>query len=607
MKKKVYCFLFVLQLVASSFARAQCVPICDSYTINPVTYTLLPVGGIVVPLADDDTTAFLPLGFNFNFYCVNYNQVKICSNGFITFDNTPFPVWTSPYAQSLPSSNLPNSVIAFNWNDFDPAVGGSVSYTTIGSSPNQKFIVTYSNVPIWNSNPPILNTGQIVLSEADNSIEIHIAQAGNNGWLTATEGIEDSGASIGDPAPGRNLSVWTATNSALRWEKLTQPTAPTSLSGPTLVCYGALQNFTCDPMPGAVSYNWIMPNGWIGNSYTNSLSVNAGQAGLVSVNASYSCGLSPLSALMVNVNPAPNISVTSYSPSVVCEGSSSSIHLSGASTYTIYPGGYNGVSPITAFPLATGIYSLFGTDFGGCTSVVPANILISTTPSPTISVNSGSICLGQTFDLNPTGAFTYTYSNNSTSSVMTPSISGVFNYFVIGTNIYGCTGTATSNLVVKNTPNVNAIASKTLVCAKESVTLSVSGAASYTWSNASTAQTININPTTSATYTVTGINSEGCFKDKTVSVTVNPCLYVNEQLNNKRLTFYPNPSQGLLQIHVDEKSQVLLFDALGKQVYSNVINNPGLYSVNLENLDNGSYFINIFTDTGLRSGIWIKQ
>ena len=71
---------------------------------------------------------------------------------------------------------------------------------------------------------------------------------------------------------------------------------------------------------------------------------------------------------------------------------------SGATTYT-YSSGSNVVSPLTNTS-----YSVTGTSALGCIGVSTAvsNVTVNTTP--TITVNSGVICTGQSFTMSPSGA-----------------------------------------------------------------------------------------------------------------------------------------------------------------------------------------------------------
>jgi hypothetical protein len=81
---------------------------------------------------------------------------------------------------------------------------------------------------------------------------------------------------------------------------------------------------------------------------------------------------------------------------------------SGAITYTYLNGG-----PIVT-PISTSNYSLIGTNSNGCVSSNPKIVTVTVnTLTPNVTVNSGSICLGNTFFLTPSGADTYTYSSIS--------------------------------------------------------------------------------------------------------------------------------------------------------------------------------------------------
>ncbi len=606
MKKQLQYFAIVFMFLVKSI-NAQCVQQCGVYSLSPITYTVYPNLGIPVFLSDDDTTGFLPIGFNFNFYCNTYSQVKICSNGFITFDNNSFTLPSTPYAQSLPSPTLPNAVIAYNWNDLDPSAGGTVFVNTIGTSPNQQFIVTYSAVPLWSITPQVLNTGQIVLNEIDGSIEIHVTTAGHNGWLTATEGIENATASSGSAVIGRNLSLWTATNSSHKWEKVIAPTAPTNIGNGTLICTGTQQTYTCDIMNGATAYNWNFPPSWQGSSNTNSLMVTTGLTGMVSVNATYSCGTSPNSNLFVTIYPAPYVSVTNYTPSIICYGAAASVSVAGALSYTMQPGNISGISPLTVVPPATTNYSIYGTDVNGCVNISPASLLLTIYPSPSITVSSGSICLGESFDLSPKGALTYTYSHGGLYPQVIPTTTGSINYFVVGTNSSGCIGTASAVLVVNNNPLIFASASKSVVCANQSITLTAQGANSYTWSNNSTGATVTAIPPVSTEYTVTGKSTDGCYTAQTISITVSPCIGLKENNFENNTLIYPNPSFGEFTIMVLESSTLIIYNIEGKEVYNQYFKNAGDALLNLNYLNSGQYFVKIISDKEINTGIWIKE
>lgn len=67
-----------------------------------------------------------------------------------------------------------------------------------------------------------------------------------------------------------------------------------AITGPTVVCRDGLGHvFTVPPMPGATSYTWITPSGWIGTSSTNTISLtsnNVVNTVTMQVLANSSCG-----------------------------------------------------------------------------------------------------------------------------------------------------------------------------------------------------------------------------------------------------------------------------------------------------------------------------
>lgn len=65
----------------------------------------------------------------------------------------------------------------------------------------------------------------------------------------------------------------------------------------------------------------------------------------------------------------------------------------------------------------------------------PTNVYVN---SPSITINSGTICAGNSFTLSPSGAASYTYSSGS--NIVTPTITSTF--FITGTDTSGCVSNA---------------------------------------------------------------------------------------------------------------------------------------------------------------------
>jgi hypothetical protein len=205
----------------------------------------------------------------------------------------------------------------------------------------------------------------------------------------------------------------------------------------------------------------------------------------------------------VTVNTTPTITVNS---GVICTGQSFTMTPSGATTYT-YSSGSNVVSPLTNTS-----YTVTGTSALGC---VASNTVISSVTvniTPTITVNSGVICTGQSFTMTPSGATTYTYSSGS--NVVSPLVNT--SYSVTGTSALGCisNNTAVSIVTVNVTPTITV--SSGAICSGTSYTMIPSGASTYTYSSGTNV----VSPLVNTSYSVTGTSALGCVGVNTAVSTV---------------------------------------------------------------------------------------
>jgi hypothetical protein len=140
---------------------------------------------------------------------------------------------------------------------------------------------------------------------------------------------------------------------------------------------------------------------------------------------------------------------------------------------------------------------------------------------PTISVNSPSVCLGDSVVLTAAGsASNYSWSSGQTTASITVSPAASASYTVTNAIVPGCSSSAISSVTVNSVPTVTANSSAASICAGSNVTLNGGGATSYTWDNGVT-NGVAFAPTTSATYNVTGTDANGCKDTASVSVTVN--------------------------------------------------------------------------------------
>jgi hypothetical protein len=610
--KKTLLILF-LTFISVGSIWSQCAPTCSNYAVSDISVTPYPNTGtnaipMFTPNGDDGYTPPVPIGFSFNYYCTTYTSVLIYTNGLIQFDIGAPSTFPSGYdaAQFIPNPSLPtilNGIIAFRMDDLDPSVGGTVTYATLGSSPNQSFVVTYSNVPLF-GNSSLLYTGHIVLHETSNEIDI-ISINSPQSTNFATMGIENATGSLGTSvlagaAPTQTLlnqAYWGQTNTAYRFIPVT-PAPPTAISGSTMLCEGETGSYQATFMIGATSYNWSLPAGWGGTSTISALTALAGTSGNLSVTATYTCGTSATTTLSITTIPAPTVGFTSVTPlGYICSGKTVTFNTTGGVSYTLNPGAISSSVPtITDTPLITTIYTLTGTSPLGCVSVNNPTVTIPVNETPVVSVNSGSICLGEVFTITPSGANSYVIVGLPFGTT-SPAIAGQYTYPVIGTATNGCVSdTAFSNLTAYALPNVGASAQRTVMCTKENVKLTATGADTYLWSNGSANATITVSPPTNTFYIVTGTDLQGCKNTETVNLTVKPCTGLNELSGGvAEVKVFPNPTNGVFEIHLNsfnETTSVEIYNALGQRILVEKVNSE-IMTINLKEFNSGLYYVKI--------------
>ena len=217
----------------------------------------------------------------------------------------------------------------------------------------------------------------------------------------------------------------------------------------------------------------------------------------------------------ITVNPSPTITVNN---GVICAGQNFTINPNGANTYTIQ-GGSAVVSPTS-----NASFTISGTSVAGCVSQALATSNLTVNPNPTITVNNGTICAGQNFTINPSGANTYTIQGGN-AVVSPPSNSS---YTVIGTNsLTGCRSQAfaTSSLVVNQNPIITV--NSGAICAGQNFTINPNGANTYTIQGGNAV----VSPAGNTSYTVAGTSTAGCvsqaFATSNLTVNPNPIITVN--------------------------------------------------------------------------------
>jgi hypothetical protein len=141
-----------------------------------------------------------------------------------------------------------------------------------------------------------------------------------------------------------------------------------------------------------------------------------------------------------------------------------------------------------------------------------------------------TICSGGTTTLTANGAAIYTWNpGNLSGSSVTVSPTATQTYIVTGTDLNGCENTAQTTIIVNALPTVNAGANQT-ICSGAAVTLSGSGASSYSWDN-NVQHGVAFTPNATQTYIVTGTDLNGCENTAQTTIIVNALPTVNAGAN----------------------------------------------------------------------------
>jgi gliding motility-associated-like protein len=236
----------------------------------------------------------------------------------------------------------------------------------------------------------------------------------------------------------------------------------------------------------------------------------------------------------VNVTVKPLPVVLSIPDSSLCGAQNITLTTTGALTYSWLPSiGLSNAG--IASPVFNGnntqTYTVTGTGANSCKAKDSVTITINSVPIVT-TISNTSICRGDSILL--------TSNSNAQVNQWSPATSvsnpGTANpYFIdtisqtitlTGTNTStGCFASTNVNITVKPTPNVVSISDFTS-CATNTVTLTTTGAQSYSWSptanldDPTISSPVFLGPTGTYTYFVTGTAANGCTAKDIVNITI---------------------------------------------------------------------------------------
>jgi len=405
----------------------------------------------------------------------------------------------------------PNPLNVYSWS---PAVGLSSTTAanptvTLPNTTGAPITQTYTVTTSLASNPGLCpTTDQIVVTvfpEFTSTVSQTLCNGGpymfNGQPLTQSGTYYDTLSSVHscDSIVTLNLTIGNAQANA----------------GPDIsICSDEVGNLGVSPIAG-YAYSWSPATNLSANnianptvSAVNTTGIPIVQTYTLSTSSSSNPGLCPSSdQVQVTIYPKFVTNITD----TLCNGG---------------PYNFNGQS-ITQ----TGIYVDTLSSIHSCDSIVNLNIVISTEPVFTLS--DTTICIGNPLTLAPQGVGG-TYSYTWTPQMAVPTSTGAMTwnpvvsneFFLLATNNYGCTHLDSLDLTVNPLPNMGLVASSQALCPNESLTLTASGAATYSWSGpgvtSSTTNSQTIIPTGSGVFNVVGYTAEGCVDSIQTNFTLYP-------------------------------------------------------------------------------------
>ncbi|HMC99096.1 MAG TPA: PKD domain-containing protein, partial [Ferruginibacter sp.] len=288
--------------------------------------------------------------------------------------------------------------------------------------------------------------------------------------------------------------------------------------------------------PSDVINSWQWDFGDGGNANTQNASHTYGAAGSYTVKLVVTDANGCKDSIQNIVSPG-TYPADAGVDTAICSNGTVSVTLhgmpNGAASYSWSPAIYlnnpNAQNPVATISTTTKFY-LQTADALGCSG--RDSITVTINPVPSINtLTDTAVCRGTVLILttNGPGGLSYhwspgTYVSDSTISNPRYVDNNSQTLYVTGTNSFGCAGKDTINVTIKALPVVRTIPDST-VCTNQSITLTTTGASSYSWSPVNQLSDPNIaNPVfsgnSSQTYYVTGTGANGCKAKDTINITV---------------------------------------------------------------------------------------
>lgn len=522
-----------------------------TWTVTPTTsttYTISVGGGYLVCYPVPPVTVSIVVNPPPTVGTASLSPPVVCQGGCVTLNLTSYTVGTLQWQQS------PNGVTG--WTNIPGAttmsylfcpVNGPLYFRAMVSNPCNPAAPLYSNIinvgitptPNLNITPanPSICIGQSITLNGSGSPNTY-NWTGPNSFTASTQSVTVS------PTVTTTYTVQSAPGNCPGIDSVTvivNPLPVITFSPPSAsLCQG--DDVDVDAGSSANSYVWNTMVGVTPLSPSQD-SVNLAPLSTTTYNVTSTSpqGCVATGQITITINPMPSLVLTDDSLTI-CPSSTDTVFVFGATTYTWSPpnGGYNILSgngdQVEFLPVA-GTYTVIGTTGSGCADTAQVYVTVSSN----IIVSAGlddSICPNTVTVLSGNGASNYAWTaSNATvitnANTATPTVAPgtTTDFYLHGTNQFGCFGDDTVTLYVRPLPPANAGADVS-ICLGDSIGLTGSGGTGYVWagnnivSGGSTSTPI-VNPVATTNYVMTVTDINGCTSNDTVNVAINSIPVIN--------------------------------------------------------------------------------
>jgi hypothetical protein len=411
------------------------------------------------------------------------------------------------YVDGNLEATVVNSIVGLNVTALDGAP------LLIGTERNKNvfFNGTIDEVRVWRRalcQAELQNAKSCELSGTQNGLAAYYQlNAGyinfnNAGVITATDASGNGyNATLNNFALNGTTSNWVAGTVSGTCAAFNPTVA--AITGNAPVCVGSTVQLSNVTNGGT----WSSSNAAVATVSVSGL-VTGVSAGTATISYTTDCGAVATVTVTVNAIVTPTFTQVA----AICSGATLS------ALPTTSNNGITGTWSPALNNAATTTYT-FTPNAGQCATTATMTITVNPNVTPTFT-QVAAICSGATLSALPTT------SNNGITGTWSPALNNTATTtYTFTPNAGQCATTATMTITVNPLPTVTVSPSAPVINNGGNVSLTASGASTYSWSpatglSATTGATVTANPINTATYTVTGTNANGCVNITTVTVSV---------------------------------------------------------------------------------------